>query len=163
MPSGKIQTVLGLIEPSSLGRTLTHEHISLDYKKCLRKPPRACDDHKMGSGHPTLSSLGWIQQNPYSHEFNLALGDETLEDMVKEVEQFKKEGGSSIVEVTTVGINPKVEMLAKVSSATGLNIIAGAGHYLGSTLPQEVRAASVEELTKVGIPMIYQYSNMPKN
>ena len=149
MSSGKIQTVLGLIEPSALGRTLTHEHITMDYKNCLRKPSRECDESKVYSGEPTLSSIGWIQQNPYSHLYNLSLGDEPLGELVKEVEMFKKEGGSSIVEVTTTGIDRNVEVLAKVSSTTGVNIIAGAGYYLGHTLPPEVKSASEEELCKV--------------
>ena len=149
MTSGKIQTVLGLIEPSTLGRTLTHEHIVMDYRKCIEEPRRKRDESKMKSGEITLETLGWIQQNPYCHEFNLAMGDEPLEDIVREVGMFKKEGGSSIVECTTVGLDRDVEVLAQVSTATGLNIIAGAGHFLGCTLPPEVKSASVEELTQV--------------
>ena len=149
MSSGKIQTVLGLIDPSALGRTLTHEHITMDNKKSLRKPRRESDESKVYSGEPTLSLLGWIRQNPYCHLYNLSLGDEPLGEIVKEVEMFKKEGGSSIVDATTIGLERNVERLAKVSSASGVNIIAGAGYYLGHTLPPEVKSASEEELCKV--------------
>ena len=96
-----------------------------------------------------MANLGWIQQNPYSHKLNLALGDEPFDDIMAELNYFKQEGGQSIVEVTTVGIVRDVEYLAKAASATGLNIIAGTGYYLDSTLPAEVKSSSVEELSKV--------------
>ena len=37
-PSGKVQTVLGPIDPESLGITLTHEHLLLDV--AFLEPPR---------------------------------------------------------------------------------------------------------------------------
>lgn len=148
MASGQIQTVLGPIAPSALGRTLTHEHIKMDYKCCLRLPWRESDAEKMTNSEFNLANLGWIHQNPYSHKFNMAIGDEPFEDIVAELNLFKQEGGQSIVEVTTVGIARDVEYLAKAASATGLNIIAGTGYYLDSTLPAEVKSSSVEELTK---------------
>ncbi|XP_067034374.1 phosphotriesterase-related protein-like [Acropora muricata] len=148
MSSAQIQTVLGSIAPSALGRTLTHEHIKMDYKCCLQSPWRKSDAKRMTNCEFTLSNLGWIRQNPYSHLFNLAMGDEPFEDMVKELNLFKQEGGQSIVEATTVGISRDVEFLAEIASVTGLNIIAGTGYYLDHTLPPDVKAASVEELSK---------------
>ena len=147
MVSGKIQTVLGPIDPSAVGRTLTHEHITVDYRCCLRPPWRESDAEKMTNSEFNLANLGWIHQNPYSHKFNLALGDEPFDDMVKELNLFKQEGGHSIVEVSTVGRN--VEFLAKASSTTGLNIIAGTGCHSGHPLPSGVKASSVEELSMV--------------
>lgn len=149
MASGQIQTVLGDIEPSALGRTLTHEHIKMDYKCCIQPPWRASDEEKMVNSEINLANLGWIQHNPYSHKLNLSLGDEPFDDMVKELNLFKQEGGQSIVEVTINGINRDVEYLAKVSLATGLNIIAGTGYYIDHTLPPEIKALSVEERCKV--------------
>lgn len=151
MASGQVQTVLGPIDPSTLGRTLTHEHIKMDYKCCLRPPWRVSDAEKMLNSEFNFANLGWIHLNPYSHKFNMELGDEPFEDMVKELNLFKQEGGQSIVEVTTIGITRDVEYLAKAASATGLNIIAGTGYYLDQSLPPEVKASSVEELSKVSV------------
>ena len=40
--SGKVQTVLGPIEPEDLGITLTHEHLLIDLgaptSRCLKRP-----------------------------------------------------------------------------------------------------------------------------
>lgn len=162
MASGQIQTVLGPIPPSALGRTLTHEHIKMDYKCCLRPPWRESDADKMANSEFTMANLGWIQQNPYSHKLNLALGDEPFDDIMAELNYFKQEGGQSIVEVTTVGIVRDVEYLAKAASATGLNIIAGTGYYLDSTLPAEVKSSSVEELSKVNSLFITYMFNTEK-
>lgn len=148
MTSGQIQTVLGPIDPSTLGRTLTHEHIKMDYKCCLKSPWRKSDAERMTNSDFTLANLGWIRQNPYSHLFNLAMGDESFDDMVKELNAFKQEGGQSIVEVTTMGISRDVEFLVRAASATGLNIIAGTGYYLDDTLPPGVKTSSIEELSQ---------------
>lgn len=149
MASGQIQTVLGPIDPSTLGRTLTHEHIKMDYKCCLQPAWRSTDAEKMENSELNLANLGWVHINPYSHKFNMSLGDEPFEDMVKELNMFMQEGGQSIVEVTTTGITRDVEYLAKMSSTTGLNIIAGTGYYLDHTLPPEIKASSVEERSKI--------------
>jgi len=123
----------------------------MDYKNCLRPPWRVSDAERMTNSEFNMANLGWIHQNPYSHTFNLALGDEPFEDIVGELNLFKQEGGQSIVEVTTVGISRDVEYLAKAATATGLNIIAGTGYYLDHTLPAEVKSSSVEELSKTMI------------
>ena len=160
MSSTQIQTVLGPIAPSALGRTLTHEHIKMDYKCCLQSPWRKSDAKRMTSCEFTLSNLGWIRQNPYSHLFNLAMGDEPFDDMVKELNLFKQEGGQSIVEATTVGISRDVEFLAEIASVTGLNIIAGTCYYLDHTLPPDVKAASVEELSQVCCLFVYLFKQV---
>ena len=69
--------------------------------------------------------------------------------MIKEIKKFKDCGGSSIVEATTNGIYPDWEFLKEISEATGVHIIAGAGYYLDSGLTDDVKSASIEDLTKV--------------
>ena len=71
--------------------------------------------------------------------------------MISEVGYFKECGGGSIVEATTVGINPDWEFLKQVSESTGVHIVAGTGHYMGFTLPDDAKNASVEDLCKVDI------------
>ena len=39
--AGKIQTVLGLIEPESLGITMTHEHLLIDLTNYFEAPAEA--------------------------------------------------------------------------------------------------------------------------
>ena len=79
----------------------------------------------------------------------MQLGKEPIKSMVNEVGYFKECGGGSIVEATTIGINPDWEFLKQVSESSGVHIIAGTGHYMGYTLPEEAKNATVEELCKV--------------
>ncbi|KAJ7388085.1 hypothetical protein OS493_039926, partial [Desmophyllum pertusum] len=57
MASGQIQTVLGPIAPSTLGRTLTHEHIKMDYKNCLQPSWRKSDAERMTNSEFNLANL----------------------------------------------------------------------------------------------------------
>lgn len=100
--SGKVQTVLGLAGPSKLGRTLTHEHLTMTFA-CSYYPPPPC--RKVISNEPiTMKKLFWIQKNPYSHKENLQLNQET-EAIKEELLDFKAQGGGALVENTTTGIS----------------------------------------------------------
>ena len=147
--SGKAQTVLGLVDPDTLGCTLTHEHIKMNYKCCYKPPRRESDKERGNVPAITLETSGWVRQNPYSHIFNLCLGEEPKEDIIKEVKMFKEEGGLTICECTTVGIDRDVAFYKDVSLATGVNIIAGTGFYLDQSLAAEVKSLTVEQMTQV--------------
>eukprot|EP00794_Sanderia_malayensis_P004855 gene4855-5492_t len=148
MAAGKVQTVCGFISPDQLGKTLTHEHIRLRYLCCFLDPETEADKKRARDEEFRLDNLGWIRQNPYSHLGNLKLGEEDAQSMIAEVGYFKENGGMSMVEATTIGIYPDWEFLKQVSENTGVHIIAGAGHYMGYTLPEYAQNASIEELCK---------------
>uniref|UniRef100_A0A8P0T1R7 N-acetyltaurine hydrolase n=6 Tax=Canidae TaxID=9608 RepID=A0A8P0T1R7_CANLF len=144
--SGKVQTVLGLIEPSKLGRTLTHEHLTMTFD-CSYYPPPPC--YEAISKEPIMmKNLFWIQKNPYSHKENLQLNQET-EAVREELLNFKAKGGGALVENTTVGISRDVKTLKWFAEETGVHIISGAGFYVDATHSPETRAMSVEQLTDV--------------
>lgn len=144
--SGKAQTVLGLVEPSQLGRTLTHEHLTMTFD-CAYYPPPTC--HEATSKEPIMmKNLFWIQKNPYSHKENLQLKEETAA-VREELLHFKAQGGGAVVENTTCGIGRDVRTLQQLAAETGVHIIAGAGFYIDATHSPETRAMSVEQLTDV--------------
>ena len=141
--SGKVQTVLGLVEPSKLGRTLTHEHLTMTFD-CSYYPPPPC--HEVISNEPiTMKNLFWIQKNPYSHRENLQLNQET-EAVKEELLDFKAKGGGALVENTTTGISRDVQTLKRLAEETGVHIISGAGFYVDATHSSETRAMSVEQV-----------------
>ncbi|XP_062423709.1 phosphotriesterase-related protein isoform X2 [Rhea pennata] len=148
MPSlgGKVQTVLGLVEPDQLGYTLTHEHLTMNYSCCYFPP--APGQELLSEGPLEMKNLFWIKQNPYSHKENLLLYQET--DAVREeLLLFKAAGGGTIVENTTTGISRDVNTLKKLAEETGVHIIAGAGFYVDSTHSSHTQAMTVEQLTGV--------------
>lgn len=141
--SGKVQTVLGLVEPSKLGRTLTHEHLTMTFDCCYCPPPPY---HAATSKEPIMmKNLFWIQKNPYSHKENLQLNQE-MEAVKEELLHFKATGGGALVENTTIGISRDVETLKWLAEETGVHIVSGAGFYVDATHSSETRAMSVEQV-----------------
>ncbi|XP_066054476.1 phosphotriesterase-related protein isoform X2 [Chamaea fasciata] len=144
--SGKVQTVLGPVEPDCLGYTLTHEHLTMNYSSCFCPPSPG--QEPLSNGPIEMKNLFWIKQNPYSHKENLLLYQET--DAVREeLLHFKAAGGGTIVENTTTGIGRDVITLKKLAEETGVHIIAGAGFYVDSTHSAQTQAMTVEQLTKI--------------
>jgi len=58
---------------------------------------------------------------------------------------FKKEGGKTIVDVTTTGLSRNLPALKRISEATGLHVIAGSGYYVLRDADREVLGRKSEE------------------
>ncbi|MFC1984746.1 phosphotriesterase [Chloroflexota bacterium] len=143
--TGKVQTVLGIIDADSLGITLTHEHLLTDQICWLALPPEASGK---GPAHEPISleNLSWIRLHPSDHVDNIRLTDEKL--AVKEALLYKWTGGDTIVELTNIGIARDPLGLARIARATGLNVVMGSGYYVGLSHPPELAAKTEEEITK---------------
>ncbi|XP_051554310.1 phosphotriesterase-related protein [Myxocyprinus asiaticus] len=144
--SGKVQTVLGLIEPDQLGRTMTHEHLTMTFE-CCHVPP-APGDEGVAAAPIEMKNLHWLQQNPYSHRENLLLSQET-EAVKEELLCYRKAGGGTIVENTTMGISRNLPVLRQLAKDTGVHVIAGAGYYVDETHSDETRKMTIEKLTDI--------------
>lgn len=84
------------------------------------------------------------------------------EDMaIAELEHFKRAGGSAIVEVTTLDLGRQLEGLARISSATGVHIIAGTGFYVDRPHPPIVRELNASKLAEYLVEDITQSSHSP--
>ena len=142
-PSGKVQTVLGPIEPDELGVTMTHEHLLIDFRCMFQEPVEA---GKKGLAYAPLSleNLGWVRYNWTSNLDNLTLFDE--DTTVAEVNRYIRAGGTALVDATSIGIGRDPQGLAHIARATGLNIVMGAGYYVGSTHPPDMDVRTVEQL-----------------
>ena len=72
--------------------------------------------------------------------------DEDL--IVEELRDFRRRGGASIVDLTADGVGRDPHRLRRMASASGLNVVMGAGWYRGSYYPAEllVDRRSVGEL-----------------
>ena len=57
-----LPTVLGLVEPASLGVTMMHEHMHLDFNVAFIAPEGKHADK--ANCDFTLENSGWIRQNP---------------------------------------------------------------------------------------------------
>ncbi|XP_061111601.1 phosphotriesterase-related protein [Conger conger] len=144
--SGKVQTVLGLVDPSQLGRTMTHEHLTMTFECCYFPP--APGDEAISEAPIEMKNLFWLKQNPYSSPENLLLYQET-EAVKEELLLYRRSGGGTIVENTTTGINRDVKTLKRLAKETGVHVVAGAGFYVDATHSSETRKMTVEKLTDI--------------
>nr|WP_292772555.1 phosphotriesterase-related protein [Mesorhizobium sp.] len=136
-------TVLGPIDASELGKTISHEHLFIDLS-CYLQPPAAGEDPGTYYDPVTIEALYHLRRDPYGNRDNCILDDVDL--AVREVELFKKAGGGTIVDVTLVDIGRNVTALAEVSRRTGVHVLAGLGHYIHSSHPAYVEGMSEQQL-----------------
>ena len=130
---GMVQTVLGPVSPSELGPTMTHEHLLIDFL-CMFNPPPEATARARAEEPITLENLGWVRYNSFSNRDNLLLGDE--ETAIEEASLYKRAGGGTIVDATTIGIGRDPLALARIARATGLNVVMGAGYYVDAVHPE---------------------------
>lgn len=140
-----VMTVRGPVPSSRLGRTLMHEHLTVDATAWVWQPPEpwkaALRDR------PVTPDVAWIlREDPFASVDNCRLDD--LDGVVAEVTGFVEDGGRSVVDPTCRGMGRRPDALVEVSRRTGLHVVMGAGWYLGRTHTDAVRRASVTELTE---------------
>jgi phosphotriesterase-related protein len=82
----------------------------------------------------TKCSLWWIENR---WDYWELIGDEPR--MNEELAAYKALGGGALVDVTPIGIGRDLARLARLSQATGLHIVAGAGWYRQAYYPAEAR------------------------
>jgi len=148
---GKVQTVLGLIEPDSLGITLMHEHLLADLSVFFIEPEEA-SAREIAHQPLSLENLYFVRYRANDNLDNLKLTDESL--AIKEAMRFKLAGGNTIVEMSNIGLARDPLGLARISRATGLHIIMGTGFYLGASQSPDVLSMKEDEMTKLLIKEI---------
>ena len=150
---GKVQTVLGPVEPSELGPTTTHEHLLIDFRFMFREPEGE-DAQRLAREEITLENRGWIAYNHYSSLPNLLLTD--VDTAVEEARAFKAAGGGTIVDATTIGIGRDPLGLARVAREAGINVVMGAGFYVDAVHPPDMDSRSEDDLVRKIVEDIQQ-------
>ncbi|XP_039285575.1 LOW QUALITY PROTEIN: phosphotriesterase-related protein [Nilaparvata lugens] len=143
--NSNVNTVLGKVSVHKLGRTLTHEHVTLSFDKFFSPPPRHLESYL--SGGISLENVGIVRQYPYSCKYNLEFrGPEVDEAVIEDLRFFKKCGGGTIIENTTYGLNRNIPLMLKASKETGVNIILGTGYYVSGVQGRSALSKSSEEM-----------------
>ncbi|MBM3948081.1 MAG: hypothetical protein FJ312_02345 [SAR202 cluster bacterium] len=143
--SGKIQTVLGPIEPDQLGITMTHEHLLLDLT-CYMMMPDEASERYYWDKPLTMDMLGNIGKRwMWNKDINLLL-DERI--AIEEVLKYRYAGGCSVVDTTSIGIARDPLALARISRATGLNVVLGASHYVPVSYPSDMDKRTEDQITE---------------
>ncbi|HEY7269017.1 MAG TPA: aryldialkylphosphatase [Dehalococcoidia bacterium] len=147
MSAGKVRTVLGDVEPSELGITHTHEHFLWDPARWRREAGllqrRELQDPR--SRQPlTLETYGYFGRNWTALPDNHLLDDESL--AIEEAMRFKEAGGRTLADATNADMNRDPAALARISKATGLHVVMGAGHYVGGSQPLDMDERSETQI-----------------
>jgi phosphotriesterase-related protein len=143
----KIMTVLGPVDPEEVGVAMMHEHIVIDLSCNFVEPQEASMRARMHD--PITPDMIWLlKRRPFSVTLdNMVLGDEEV--AIEEIGYYWREGGETIVDCTSVGIGRDPLSLCRVSRATGVHVVMGAGCYVENAHPQWVREMDVEGLKEV--------------
>jgi len=138
-------TVTGAIQKEALGVTLPHEHLFVDSRwACLSS--EEITQAALSESKVDITNIGVLRRNPYLVKDNSLMDDPDL--AASEVLEFKKAGGKTIVDLSSVGTGRSPAALRSISNLTGLNIVMGCGYYTRYSLPRATVDESESSLTK---------------
>jgi phosphotriesterase-related protein len=141
--SGKVMTVRGAVPLDALGTTLMHEHLLLDARSWWHRPKEPERLH-LASSPVHAGILGELRMDPFANLDNCRLDNEKL--AISELLPFKALGGATVVDPTCRGIGRDPLALKRISEATGLNVVMGAGYYLQGSHPPVVAKMSADAI-----------------
>ena len=141
--AGMIQTVLGAVDPDELGPTLTHEHLLVDVGCYLEEPDEASERHYVNAPI-AIDNLGASASRWFRIRDQLRLYDE--DEAIADAAAFRHRGGGTIVDVTSIGIGRDPLALARISRATGLHVVMGAGYYIPLSHPADLHLRTEDSL-----------------
>lgn len=81
---------------------------------------------------------------PFSGSYNAILDDENL--IATELMYYRKAGGKTIVEVSSIGLGRNPQGLRRISEKTGLNIVMGSAWYREKVYPAYISELSTNAL-----------------
>jgi phosphotriesterase-related protein len=141
--SGLVMTVRGPIPADALGPTLMHEHLLNDCR-CWWNEPKEPERRHLATEPVGIAILGELRMDPFVNLDNCALDDEHA--AIEELAPVVALGGRTVVDPTCRGIGRDPQALVRISEATGLNIVMGAGYYLEGSHPPAVASMSADDI-----------------
>ena len=141
-----VMTVRGPVDASTIGPTLTHEHLFMDARS--RWDPSDLPDPAIGEQPFSAEVAAWSRWS--WHAFRDSMHQSPDEDYAlirDEVAAFAAAGGSCLVELSNQGLSPAPLAMRRLAEELDLHVVAGAGWYVGSMHPPDVAGADVDTLT----------------
>ena len=142
----EIMTVTGPIDPEDLGFTSMHEHILYDARIFRQMGENILTDRGLAVEDCSLSmeNLGRIK-----HWFVMCPDTVVMEDeqiMAAELTDFKAEGGSAVVDMSTPGMRVDPLKTRRVSEMSGIHIVTTTGFYSEDSWPEEFRDMTLGDM-----------------
>jgi phosphotriesterase-related protein len=137
-----IHTVLGPIDAADLGPTSMHEHLLSDLR-VWAKQPTELPPEGVPMGPELMAYLRW---NFLSVPENIVLHDAAV--AAEELAHVRTAGGSAVLELTLDGMGRRLAELPEISRRSGVHVMVGAGYYVEDTMADDVKSASIDDLTE---------------
>ena len=142
---GKVQTVLGPVNPEDLGVTLAGDSVFIDLSN-FRGPPTEASAREIYFAPTSTETQSAQRFYGIRNAQQLRLGD--VGEAIEEVMLFKQWGGETIIDNGSIGLGRDPVALARVSRATGVQIIMGGSYYAIRSHPPEVTGMDEDELAE---------------
>ncbi len=155
--TGKVQTVCGLVEPSALGMTLAHEHLLVDQSFAVRQIAATPSERAKWDQPITLQNRYDVMANGHLYRTNLII--DNIDEAIEEVGLFRRAGGGTIVDATSVGVGYDPAGLLAISAGSYTHVVMGGGYYTQVTHPPEIARQSVEEIAETIAKQVLDGSN----
>ena len=146
--SGKVQTVLGPIDPDQLGVTHTHEHLlfgAARHHTAWDMVPTEASVRQLYHEKVSMENVGYMRHHGARNADNSTLSD--VETAIEEVLLYKQYGGQSLVDASSITIGRDPVGLARISRAAGVNVIMGGSYYVASSHPPDMDSRTEDDLT----------------
>lgn len=129
---GIAQTVLGQVSTVNLGVTLPHEHLLIDELIAKLSPEFSpqVSAWRRAQWHAPLTLANHYENRREGTLYRDNVSLASLEEAVTECAEFRSHGGSTIVDLTSVGLGRDALALRRISQASGVHVIMGAGYYV---------------------------------
>ncbi len=140
-----IETVDGPVQADQLGVTLTHEHVFVDLRNYWVAPTEV-RQLALAQAPVGIDNIGSLRRNPAGSLDNLVLDD--VESATAELTAYRGVGGDTVVDLTSPDIGRDVQALRTVSRLSGVQIIAGAGHYVQIHHPPTLADETIDDIAE---------------
>lgn len=140
-----VMTVTGKVNADRLGWVLPHEHAFIDLRP-LVPAPQSISAKVLARENVSLDNSGALRRNPYAVLDNAVLDDEAV--IREELLAFKQAGGTTLVDLTLREIGRDPVLLARLSRALDLRIVAGCGYYIKASHPPDMDEKSAESIAE---------------
>ncbi len=147
---GMALSVLGPLDPEELGITLMHEHLLVTPMPSWTRKPEletpATDaaywDQSLGLNNLSEATKDYpfIRDQYFLHDEQIA---------IDEVMEFRFLGGSTLVDLTSIGVGRDPDALRRIAFITGLQIIMGSGWYTKNSYNEAMSKLSVQDLANI--------------
>jgi len=141
----RVQTVTGSMSSEELGITLPHEHLLFDLTAWLTTPEEATRRY-LAESPVSITNLGEIRRDVFVCRDNVKNYDVDL--AVEELLYYRRAGGKSLVDLTSIGLGRDPLALRRISFETGINIVGGCGFYLEASHPQRINSMNEDQIAE---------------